>query len=207
MLAAMGHDLRSPLTAIRVRAEMVDDEETRESLTASVEEMHEMVEATLNFARGLSKNEPVQNIDLLPFLQLIMAGMVADFEIIRGPDQRVRIRPNAMKRALKNVIENALRYGKIASVEWSIKDGDVLISVTDNGPGLPDDALERVFDPFFRLDESRSLETGGHGLGLSIARSIIRAHGGNITLSNREIGGLEVIVRLPISQTKTSNGD
>lgn len=207
MLAAIGHDLRSPLTAMRVRAEMVDDDETRESLIASVEEMSAMVEATLSFAKGVSESEPVQNVRIPEFFQDLQGGMVEEFTIPDGPELQLRLRPNAMKRALRNIIENAIRYGRRAEIMWTVKDGDVLIHVDDDGPGLSEDALERVFEPFVRMDESRSLETGGHGLGLSIARSIIRAHGGDISLSNLKAGGLRATIRLPVSITHPNNGD
>ncbi|MDP7152534.1 MAG: ATP-binding protein [Paracoccaceae bacterium] len=207
MLAAVGHDLRSPLTAMRVRAEMVEDDETRESLTASVEEMTAMVEATLSFAKGVSENEPFETITLLDFLRDLKTGMLADFEIVPGPEFQARLRPNAFKRALRNIIENAVRYGKSAKVSWTVTDGEIVIHVDDEGPGIPEASIDRVFDPFVRLDESRSLETGGHGLGLSIARSILRAHGGDITLSNRETGGLRATIRLPASNSNPSKGD
>lgn len=207
MLAAMGHDLRSPLTAMRVRAEMVDDDETRDSLIASVEEMTTMVEATLSYAKGISESEPFQSVSFSEFLSDLKAGMVDEFNIVAGPEFRVRLRTNAVRRALRNIIENAVRYGKSATVGWKIESEDVLIIIDDEGPGIPQDALDRVFEPFVRLDESRSLETGGHGLGFSIARSILRAHGGEVTLSNRETGGLRATVRLPVSSPHPSKGD
>ena len=207
MLAAMGHDLRSPLTAMRVRAELVDDDETRDSLIASVEEMTAMVEATLSFAKGISESEPFQSVGITEFLNDLKAGMVDDLDIAGGPELQVRLRINAIKRALRNIIENAIRYGKIAAVSWQVEYEDILLFIDDEGPGIPEDALDRVFDPFVRLDESRSLETGGHGLGFSIARSILRAHGGEVTLSNRDTGGLRATVRLPVSNTQPVKGD
>lgn len=207
MLAAMGHDLRSPLTAMRVRAEMVEDDETRESLIASVEEMSAMVEATLSFAKGISESEPYEDITFSEIMNDLKSGMLTEFEIVEGPNAQVRLRPNAYKRAIRNLIENAVRYGNSAKVGWDIKDGEIIIHIDDTGPGIPDGSIDRVFDPFVRLDESRSLETGGHGLGLSIARSIVRAHGGDIVLSNRETGGLRATVRLPVSSPHPSKGD
>ena len=207
VLAALGHDLRSPLTAMRVRAEMVDDEETRDSLVASVEEMHSMVDATLTFARGLTGSEPVQDVDFGEFLAEMKTGMVAPFTISLGPQASLRLRPNAARRAFRNVIENAVRYGKTAKVGWTMEGEELLVTITDQGPGIPEAELERVFDPFYRLEESRSLETGGHGLGLSIAQSIVRAHGGNITLSNHPEGGLVASIRLPMSSATLKKGD
>lgn len=199
MLAALGHDLRSPLTAMRVRAEMVDEDETRDSLVASVEEMQGMVDATLTFARGLSGSEPPETIDLHDFLGALRADMPGGFEVEPGAHVDLRIRPNAMRRALRNVIENANRYGGGAKVAWHRQGDTLVLTVDDRGPGIPQDKLEKVFDPFYRLEESRSLETGGHGLGLSIARTIVQAHGGDITLENREKGGLRAAVSIPLA--------
>ncbi len=200
MLAALGHDLRSPLTAMRVRAEMVDDDETRDSLVASVEEMQRMVEATLTFARGLTGAEKPETIDLRAYLQALLADIPGKTRIAGGNEIFVRLRPNAMRRALRNLIENAVRYGGAASVAWSSGQGELVLTIDDNGPGIPSEKLEKVFDPFFRLEESRSLETGGYGLGLSIARTIIQSHGGEVTLTNREAGGLRATVRIPLEQ-------
>ena len=201
VLAALGHDLRSPLTAMRVHSEMVEEDETRENLVATVEEMQSMVEATLTFAKGLSGNEPMQDVDLQSFLEALRGDMVVPFVLSEGPEITVRLRPNAIRRALRNVIENAVRYGGSATLGWISADGEIEISVTDRGPGIPTAELERVFDPFFRLEESRSLETGGHGLGLSIARSILRAQGGEISLANHPDGGLIATIRLPVAET------
>ncbi|SEM80596.1 ATP-binding protein [Palleronia pelagia] len=199
MLAALGHDLRSPLTALRVRAEMVDDDETRDSLVASVEEMQGMVDATLTFARGLTGSEPPESVDLRAFLDGLRHDMHGAFEIAPGPAVTLRLRPAALRRALRNLIENARRYGGGAMVGWSRQDDAVIVTVDDAGPGIPAVQLEQVFDPFYRLESSRSRETGGHGLGLSIARTIVRAHGGDITLRNLKGGGLRAAVFIPIA--------
>ncbi len=197
VLAALGHDLRSPLTALRVRAEMVDDDETRNSLIASIAEMQEMVEVTLAFARGMATSEPYETVDLGDYLTQLRTDMLDEFTLRAGADFTLRLRPTAMRRALRNVIENATRYGGGATVSYAHVDGQALITVSDNGPGIPADELEHVFEPFFRMEKSRSRETGGTGLGLSIARTIVRAHGGEITLTNRQTGGLEVTIALP----------
>lgn len=207
LLAALGHDLRSPLTAMRVRAEMVDDEETRDSLVASVEEMQSMVEATLTFARGLTGSEDAETVDIGAFLKSLQADMLTRFELAPGPVVHARIRPNALRRALRNVIENAERYGGNPEVRVYIQNEEFIVTVDDAGPGIPATELERVFDPFFRLEQSRSLETGGHGLGLSIARTIIRAHGGDISLSNREEGGLRALIAIPFADNQPKRGD
>jgi signal transduction histidine kinase len=194
----MGHDLRSPLTAMRVRSEMVEDDETRDSLIASIVEMQHMVEETLSFARGLADAEPQQNVNIESFLETLRESMLESFTLIQGDGVRVRVRPNAIRRALRNVIENAQRYSGGAEVSYASVADTVVIRVCDRGPGIPEPELERVFDPFIRLETSRSRDTGGHGLGLSIARSILRGHGGDIVLTNRSSGGLCASLILPI---------
>lgn len=198
LLAALGHDLRSPLTALRVRAEMVEDEESRESLIASIEEMQEMVDATLAFARGMASTESYETVDLGAYLARLQADMIDSFTLEDNGTVTVRLRPRSLRRALRNIIENAQRYGGTANVTFGRDADHVFVIVTDNGPGIPDAELEQVFEPFFRLEKSRSRETGGTGLGLSIARTIIRAHGGDVTLSNRTAGGLEATLTLPL---------
>lgn len=198
LLAALGHDLRSPLTAMRVRAELVEENETRESLIASVEEMQEMVDATLAFARGMASAEAYETVDLGTFLKQLQADVIDEFTLDTANSIGVRLRPQSARRALRNIIENAQRYGGGAEVTFRHDAEHVQIRVADNGPGIPEAELEQVFEPFFRLEKSRSRETGGTGLGLSIARTIVRAHGGDVTLSNRAEGGLLVTVTLPL---------
>ncbi|TPW29079.1 HAMP domain-containing protein [Martelella alba] len=202
MLGALSHDLRSPLTALRVRVEMVDDDETRERMTATIEEMREMVEATLSFSRGATVAEPAEDVSLRDFLLslaetcretggTVHTGQIADIHL--------RLRVTAMRRALRNLVENAIRYGHEASVSASVDNRHAVIFIDDKGPGIPDDNMERVFEPFVRLETSRSRETGGVGLGLAIARTTIFAHGGDIALENRAEGGLRVTVTLPLN--------
>ena len=196
LLAALGHDLRSPLTAMRVRAEMVDEDETRDSLVASIEEMQEMVDATLAFARGMASSEVYETVDLGAYLKQLQADMIDGFTLDTANSISVRLRPQSVRRALRNIIENAQRYGGGAEVTFVHDAEYVQIRVSDNGPGVPEAELEQVFEPFFRLEKSRSRETGGTGLGLSIARTIVRAHGGEVALTNRTEGGLLVTVTL-----------
>ena len=198
LLAALGHDLRSPLTAMRVRAEMVDEDETRDSLVASIEEMQEMVDATLAFARGMASSEVYETVDLKTYLKQLQADMIDGFTLDTANSISVRLRPQSVRRALRNIIENAQRYGGGAEVTFVHDAEYVQIRVSDNGPGVPEAELEQVFEPFFRLEKSRSRETGGTGLGLSIARTIVRAHGGDVALTNRTEGGLLVTVTLPL---------
>ena len=215
LLAALGHDLRSPLTAIRVRAEMVEDDENRERLTAIIEEMQDMVEATLSFAQGMVTSESSLSIELSGFLSDLCRDITetgGTVELKSAPELTVRLRPNAMRRALRNVIENAIRYGGRVEVCLE-RAGDLArVTVSDSGPGIPEEDLERVFDPFVRVEKSRSTETGGTGLGLSIARTIVHAQGGEIRLSNRAGGGLTAIITLPLevhearNDTESKNG-
>lgn len=195
MLAALAHDLRSPLTALRVRSEMVEEEDTRASLVASSEEMQRMVDATLDFAKGVGQHEEVQTIDLHD----LIADMGLDkVQLNSDGPLTVSVKPSAMGRAMRNLIENAIRYGNEARVSWEQVGSEVVIAIDDNGPGIPENQLEAVFGPYVRLEASRSQETGGHGLGLSIARSIVLEHGGSISLKNRVDAGLRALITLPI---------
>jgi signal transduction histidine kinase len=202
ILAALSHDLRSPLTAMRLRIEMLDETEDSVRLKSLVEEMQVMVEATLEFARGVARAEPEATVDLAALL----ADIVSDVGGVRAnlaPSQPVpvTIRPHMLNRALRNLIDNAVRYGDVANVTLTQEPGTVIITIADSGPGLPKDQLEAVFEPFVRLEGSRNRDTGGVGLGLAIARTIVQAHGGTVLLRNRAGGGLDAIVRLPIGDT------
>ncbi|MBY6203214.1 HAMP domain-containing protein [Maritalea mobilis] len=203
VLAAVGHDLRSPLTALRVRVEMVDDNETRESLIESIEEMQTMAEATLSFAEDLTGTEEPREFDIGTFFHDLASDMPDPPKILGGPGVHARLRPVSFRRAVRNVVENALRYGGNAEIAWRAEGDTLVVEISDEGPGIPSDKLEQVFDPFYRLEGSRSLETGGHGLGLSIARSIVRAHGGEIHLANRRDGGLVATMAVPLADRRS----
>ncbi|WP_420380346.1 ATP-binding protein [Marivita sp.] len=206
MLAALAHDLRTPLTALHVRAEMVEDTETRVGISTSLDEMQNMVEATLAYARGVGQGEELQRVDIAEYLSDIRGGTHGDLLLQTGPEAVVQIKPVAMRRALRNLIDNAQRYGQDPVLSWDVTDAGVEIRVDDNGPGIPEKRIADVFQPFQRIEQSRSLDTGGHGLGLSIARSIVLQHGGSIELSNRDEGGLCARVILPVAMpcTRTS---
>jgi len=199
MLAALSHDLRSPLTAMRLRIEMLDETEDSIRLKALVEEMQAMVEATLEFSRGVAKAEPTATVDLTSLLGDLVNDVGGERATLAptGP-LFATIRPQALNRALRNLIDNAIRYGGSAKVSVTQEPGTAVISIADKGPGLPDDQLEAVFEPFVRLEGSRSRDTGGVGLGLAIARTIIQAHGGSVLLRNLPDGGLDAVVRLPL---------
>ena len=201
MLAALSHDLRSPLTAMRLRIEMLDETEDSVRLKALVEEMQAMVEATLEFARGVAKTEPAATADLAAMLGDLVNDVGGDrAALFPSPPVPATVRPHALNRALRNLIDNAVRYGGTAEVSLTQEPGCTVITIADKGPGLPEDQIEAVFEPFVRLEASRNRDTGGVGLGLAIARTIIQAHGGTIQLHNRIGGGLNAIVRLPVGE-------
>ncbi|WP_338147223.1 ATP-binding protein [Neoroseomonas oryzicola] len=205
MLAAIGHDLRTPITRLRLRAEFMDDDEQRRKMLADLDEMEQMIAATLAFARDDAAAEPASPIDLAALCRTV-ADEAADArpelaEAISysGPERLVvRARPVALKRAMANLVTNALAYGGAARLALSPPEGGVVrLAVEDDGPGIPEAEMENVFAPFRRLEGSRNRETGGTGLGLTITRNILRAHGGDVTLRNRPGGGLTVVASLP----------
>ncbi|MEC9403748.1 MAG: ATP-binding protein [Pseudomonadota bacterium] len=205
MLAAISHDLRTPITSLRLRAEFIEDEENRDKMIETLEEMAAMTEAALRFARDDAQAETAENADLGAILEAL-AGDQQDLghKCTVETEERIVLpcRPVALKRALRNLIENGIRYGDGVSVHAARSAGEAIIRITDKGPGIPEEKLKDVFEPFVRLEESRSEETGGIGLGLAITRSIIHAHGGRIELKNRPEGGLQADVRLPLGAGK-----
>jgi signal transduction histidine kinase len=201
MLAAMSHDLRTGLTGLRLDAEDVSNEEAKAHLIEGMEEMERMISATLAFAAGELKNEPVQAIDLSALL-ISLCDVFADrhYQVtFSGPDRlSAMCQPVAIKRAFTNLIDNAVKYGGWAHVSLSHSGGWATIFIADGGPGIPPEKTGLAFQAFQRLDSSRSRETGGVGLGLTITRDIIQANGGEITLGQPPHGkGLEVKVTLP----------
>lgn len=199
MLAALGHDLRSPLTAMRLRLEMVADQETRERLSSTVDEMQTMVETTLAFAKGIAADEPSTDVDLRKLIVEIISDAAQQERIFLSPGASPFVvgKLTALKRALRNIIENAVTYGGQAHVKVERSENAVQITVRDEGTGLSEEDMERVFDPYFRVETSRNRDTGGIGLGLSIAQAVILAHGGEISMQNHSNGGLIVRVLIP----------
>jgi signal transduction histidine kinase len=199
MLAAISHDLRTPMTAARLRAEMIDDTEVKDAIVRSLTQMQYITETTLSFARDETASEEPRTIDLASLVEAVADDLAATGQniTIAGRDHvPYRCRPALLRRALTNLISNAVKYGKRARITLHLTAEHARIMIDDEGPGLPADQLERVFEPFVRSDQSRSSATGGIGLGLSIARTIIRAHGGEVALKNLP-GGLRAEVVLP----------
>lgn len=199
LLAAISHDLRTPLTRLRLRAEKVEDPELRASFKRDVDSMSDMLKATLGFFQGMSDHEASEPVDIMSLLRSIcveFAEMGEDVTLEGSAARPIDARPNALKRCITNLVSNAVKYGHSARI--AVSDGDeVVVRVTDRGPGIPEAALDKVFEPFHRLEDSRHPETGGTGLGLSIARDIAQAHGGSLALENRAPGGLVAILTLP----------
>lgn len=206
MLAAISHDLRTPITSLRLRAELVEDDENRERILASLDEMQSMAEATLDFVRGESADEKTRSVDLGALIESVCADL-ADLghDVSVGPMSGISYpcRVHALKRAVRNLVENAVTYGKRARISLERAESDLLILVEDDGPGIPSADLQRVTEPFVRLEESRSRDTGGIGMGLAIAASIVHSHGGRLSLRNRPEGGLRAELRLPQAASVT----
>ncbi|WMT91921.1 ATP-binding protein [Pelagibacterium sp. H642] len=199
MLAAIGHDLRTPLTTLKLRAEMVEDIELQERMLDTIDEMQAMTEATLSLVREETSVDPTRTIDLAALVESVcddLAELGQSVRFVSSERLNYRCRPEGLRRVIRNLIENAVRYAGGAEVRLVVDPSAVKILVEDNGPGIPVDNVEEVFAPFFRLEKSRSRETGGLGLGLSIARAIARQHGGDIILAPRE-PGLQAAIVLP----------
>jgi signal transduction histidine kinase len=200
MLAALGHDLRTPITSLRLRAEFIEDEETRAKIIETLDEILQMAEATLSFAREESAHEDTRAVDFGALVSTVCSDLAdtgRDVVYEECGNFALRCRPIGVKRALRNIVENAAVYGKQARVSVRHSNTEVTVHIDDEGPGIPEWEMEKVFKPFVRLENSRNRDTGGVGLGLAIARSIIRSHGGDITLHNRPEGGLRATVSLP----------
>lgn len=200
MLAAISHDLRAPLTRMRLRGEFIDDPEQQGKLFRDVDEMQAMVNAALEFFRDDARLEPATAFDLAELLHTV----VDDFKdaghdvALASPGRVVYVgRPVGLKRMLVNLVDNAIKYGRAPAVALSARGNSVEIRVTDRGPGIAPEHQEAVFAPFYRIEGSRNKHTGGVGLGLAAARAAVLEHGGSLALRNRHRGGLEVKVLLP----------
>jgi signal transduction histidine kinase len=200
VLTALSHDLKTPLTRLRLRAELLDDDEQRTRFEADLKETEAMVTQTLEFMRGLGRHEPRTPVDL----QALLASLQADNQTM-GRVLKIEGSAHApyvgvaslLKRCLANLVDNAFAYGGSAEVRIEDADGQLALHILDEGSGIVETQLEQVFEPFFRIEASRSRATGGTGLGLGIARNIARAHGGDVVLRNRPHGGLDALLTLP----------
>jgi signal transduction histidine kinase len=200
MVAAMSHDLRTPITRLRLRAEFIEDEGQRRRMLGDLADMESMVDSTLAFVREESSTEAAASADLVSLCSSVCedrAGVAFDAGAVAGSRLPYVCRPIALARCLANLVDNAVKYGQRARVRLSATASEVTITVDDEGPGIPAEARERAFAPFARLDPSRSRDTGGTGLGLTIARTIARAHGGDVTLGDNPGGGLRATITLP----------
>jgi signal transduction histidine kinase len=214
LLSAIGHDLRTPITRLKLRVEFIEEEEMRRRMLADIDELEAMVNATMAFGRDVASSEPMGAVDLAVLVRTVLdeAGdakpEIADHLHYAGPEHlTVQSRSLSLKRAIGNLVGNAISYGGGARVSLepparrdpAAPDSQAIrIVIEDDGPGIPADELGRVFEPFHRAEHSRNRETGGVGLGLPIARNILRAHGGDVTLANRPEGGAQATVLLPV---------
>lgn len=199
IVSALSHDLRTPITRLRLRAELIEDPDLQSSISRDLEEMERMTKEALDFLRGVEEREPVQSIDVPALLENVKDDVEdTGGDVLLGHIQAAPYpgRPRALKRCIANLVENACKYGRHARVTAHDLGDCLEIQIADDGPGIPDDQLEQVFEPFYRLESSRGRDTGGAGLGLPLARNIARAHGGDLVLRNRPGSGLEAVLRL-----------
>ncbi len=200
MIAAISHDLRTPITRLRLRAEFIEDDTQRDKTLADLAEMEQMVASVLAFARQDAEDEPRETVDLAALVQGVcddLADAGKNCVFAGAPHTPFSCAPLALRRAVANLAENAVRYGGVARVALRPEADQAIIRVDDDGPGIPEEMMARVFEPFFRLEASRSRETGGTGIGLCVVQSVARAHGGEVRLTNRPEGGLGAELVLP----------
>ena len=199
-LAAISHDLRSPLARLNLRAERIADPEVRQAMGADISEMLAMIDSALDFLKGDFAASEVRPLDLAATLDSTCGDLVDQGYLVtlrRTGETVLRGRPLALKRAFANLIGNAVKYGRSADVTVHGSAHEIEVTIADNGPGIPPEEREAMFTPFFRGEPHRDTKVGGAGLGLTIARTIIRAHGGDLALVDAEGGGLKVRVSLP----------
>ncbi len=196
--ASMSHDIRTPLTRMRLRLETLD-RNARQKLEGDLAEIEGLAQSALEVVRGLSPEEAMSRVDI----KALAERLLADYAPLTGPIAltgtcpAVDARPAALRRALTNLIDNALKYGCDVAIELEALREHVSIRVCDRGPGIPSEHLQRVMEPFYRVEPSRSRDTGGSGLGLAITKDIVEGHGGELLIDNRAGGGLCATIRLP----------
>ncbi len=199
MLAGVSHDLRTPLTRMKLQLAMMPEDESKASLEGDVADMEKMVEGYLAFARG-QEAEAVENTDIPELFHdiVINARRQGTAVSLESPRELwASVRPNSLKRSITNLINNAARYANEVWITVRAGDFEVIVTIDDDGPGIPPESRDDVFRPFHRLDPSRNLETGGSGLGMTIARDVIHGHGGQIALGTAPTGGLRIEIRFP----------
>ena len=204
MLAAISHDLRTPITRMRLRSEFIEDDTHRGRMLADLDQMRSMLESVLSFLRNDRKLEAMTLIDIATTLQLV-ADQFSDMGhkvVYQGPEHAmITARPDDLHRSVTNLVENAVRFGAEATIRLSVSADDVTIDVEDDGPGISDARKDIMLEPFVRGDDARNMdEASGFGLGLSIARAIALAHGGELSLHDRLPHGLVVRIKLPVQQ-------
>ncbi len=200
ILAAVSHDLKSPITRLKLRSEMLSDSTQREKFLRDLDDMETMINATLDFLRGESRQESGVPLDINALLSTLRDDIQAVGGIVElsgAADSPLLARPQALKRCLANLLDNAVRYGGSAHITVEDSTEALTLHIDDHGPGIVAGELESLFEPFRRGESSRNRATGGAGLGLAIARNLARAHGGDVTLANRPEGGLRATLTLP----------
>ncbi len=201
-LAAVSHDLRTPLTRLRLRSELIDDERLRNQMSDDIDAMAQMIDATLDYLRGLRENEAVRPIDINALLGSLAEDSAALGRHIHVEGKALASYPgrlSALRRAIQNLIDNAFKYGRSPRIRIEDAPHTLRLIVEDDGPGIPPEALARVTEPYYRPDAARASDTGGVGLGLSIVNDVALLHGGELRLANRPQGGLEATLALPRS--------
>jgi signal transduction histidine kinase len=199
-LAAISHDVRTPLTALRVKAELIDNVEVRNDLISSINRMERITASALEFLRGQSRSEPLRSVDLSSLLESECSNFEEighDVKFLGGRDIHYTCRPDALARAVRNLVDNAVKYGNCARVVVRASADSVEISVSDEGPGIPSDQFERALEPFVRLSAARESNGSGFGLGLAIAKAIAEGHDGELILAANITRGLLATIRLP----------
>jgi signal transduction histidine kinase len=200
LVAAISHDLRTPVTRLRLRAEFVDDAQQRGRMLEDLDEIETMTRSVLAFASETAQPEPRETVDLFSLLETLTDDTPnATFELAADLPARLAYpaQPVGLRRCIGNLIDNAVKYGRRARASLVLLPSEVRIRIDDDGPGIPPEETERMFQPFQRIDRSRNRETGGTGLGVTTARTVAHAHGGEILLTNREGGGLRAEIVLP----------
>ena len=200
MLRGISHDLRTPLTRLRLRADRVDDGDVRDGLLADIGRIDQLLNESLSFLRDSHKNEETERVDLASVVKTVCDEFADTGHNISytGPDRLImRFRPVAMTRAMTNLCENATKFGTQVEVSLTVESSFVIIEVADNGPGIPREHLQRVMEPFYKVDAARSGTDRGFGLGLSIVREIVQGHQGRLELLDRQPTGLRARIELP----------